>query len=490
MSALTAAKVDPKTLAEDPVHEQELRALASMFPHVAPARVAEVLRAAHGDADAAVSELLGEPSRPRPASSVTSHVASAAAGGARRSPPPKLPLDDSTFERRVLEEVERQRRPPQGSPAVAAAPAHSKTEQAQPDVAVAMVAEKTREKVIKIAESRLEHLRSSCATEEIAQLQQQIEELTAQRDRAEAERIAAEAEAEEARRRGCVSVALRESPDNSRALVVSWSIRGLAPSSKDWVGLFIHDREWKYSQWAYTNGAAEGSHRFDGLVPGYYDARVFLGSMPSPLGRSDSALVGARVDVAAAHCGRRIDVSWAPEAGRGDWVALYAVGTRSNKKYLAYVSLGAGDTSAALEAPRAPGAYEVRYFYAQSGYVYSGKTRPVVVPNGDTLAIDPASAPPRMVLRWACTTRAPNPRYDWIGLYESGADSRRYLASHYTSEGTVDTATESGSITFDLSKIGKVKDNTEYEFRFFAGEAKYTPLMAAKLVISQSPLPM
>jgi hypothetical protein len=295
---------------------------------------------------------------------------------------------------------------------------------------------------------------------------------------AEAQRSATE----QKQQQGCYgTVTLTKPPEGTAtSIVATWKVSGFQPSPRDWLALFIHNREWNYSAWEYTKSMAEGSHRFDGLLNGYYDVRYFMGGAASWLCRSEPILIGPRVDVRvalgpAASSHRKIEVTWTVEdsavASPKDWVGLYTTATRSNKKYITWEKVGTA-TSVTFDAPRTPGPYEIRYFLGGSGYIYSGKSEVIDIKNIDAVTIETGEDPSKLKLHWVCTSHVPNPRWDYIGLFDKTPSCLKYC---YTSTGKVDTETDTGELEFELPRQ-KMKQGETYEFRLFSAEVKNTHL--------------
>jgi hypothetical protein len=208
-------------------------------------------------------------------------------------------------------------------------------------------------------------------------------------------------------------------------------------------------------------------------------------------------LLGKRVDVRAVFDAedRRIEVTWQEEGeGEGtppaltskDWIGLFRVGTKSNKKWLTYQYVGsAKELIFAVPKAAQTQAFELRYFRAvsssASGNVYSGKSAPIEVPNTDLLTILPTSKATNIRVRWSCTSQEASAS-DWIGLHDATIpDNSKYVLSKYTSKGTLTSEDkDSGVVEFDLTGVKP----GAYELRYFsAAVGKYTPLMRCPLSV-------
>jgi len=260
-----------------------------------------------------------------------------------------------------------------------------------------------------------------------------------------------------------------------------WETEGLPLSTADWIGLFIHNRQYsnKYSKYLCTKGQPTGEGRFTGLLPGTYDLRFFLAGTPRETARTGPILVGTGVELHATFeakpgCKREVHVSWDGQAAMStanDWVGLFHASTLSNKRYIAYQYV-TGFTSLVFAAPREPGEYSVRYFRAGSGYCFSG-CMTVTVPNDDKLEVVPSdgSTKPgtvRVRVRWQCYS-AESARGDWIGVFESAEPTAARLGYAYTSSGRAPEG-DHGVVDVDVNTPSNTPTETlpVWEIRFFA----------------------
>eukprot|EP00727_Mastigamoeba_balamuthi_P001119 m51a1_g11003 hypothetical protein (675) ;mRNA; f:358750-361490 len=200
-------------------------------------------------------------------------------------------------------------------------------------------------------------------------------------------------------------------PD-ANSVAASWDIRPPSvPTARDRVCLFIHNRKFVPLRTMKTNGSVRGACLFQGLTPGYYDVRLFLGEDSQPVARAQAVLVGPHVNVKAHVEGGEIIVTWTkPDGGacpgKGDWVGLYAPTKHSNKQYLAWRD-ASKSMCVRFPAPRVPGDYGVRYFLGEAGYAFSGRAV-ASVPRVDYIHVHPWSSEIHVAgkvgLRWVCTS--------------------------------------------------------------------------------------
>eukprot|EP01105_Mastigella_eilhardi_P010916 TRINITY_DN2522_c0_g2_i1.p1 TRINITY_DN2522_c0_g2~~TRINITY_DN2522_c0_g2_i1.p1 ORF type:complete len:677 (-),score=154.74 TRINITY_DN2522_c0_g2_i1:95-2014(-) len=281
---------------------------------------------------------------------------------------------------------------------------------------------------------------------------------------------------------------LKASPsrEDAGAVLYSFELVDHVPSPRDWVALFIHDREYTYEQSACTGGKLKGSGVFRGLRDGFYDVRLFLcGSKVAAL-ISAPVLVGTLVHLSATYLPeeRRITAKYSPPGDPKDWVGLFSTATRSNQtKYSLERHTCSEGSSSTLDftAPRMPGSYHLRYFKITSGLVYSAISLPIEVTVQHQLTATVTADETALTVTWLCTSQEPS-SYDWVGLYSSVvAQSTSYVAYQYCF-GRGETPKDRGSLVFELTKC---TIPGEYEVRFFShNNGKYTPLMRQTFALS------
>jgi len=252
---------------------------------------------------------------------------------------------------------------------------------------------------------------------------------------------------------------------------------------KDWIGLYIHDRQYsnKYENYVALGGKHEGVASFTAPTIGYFDLRYYQNNGSEEKSRSKEFLVGPEMKVEAMLQGRRkIAVSWdrSAETTEGDWVALYPVSTYSNTQYIKWIPVSEVNSDGVVffDAPRQPGEYEVRYFFTSkrhaTGYAYSGKSKPIVIPNEDEMEV--IDTHPVVKVRWQTFSQEPR-RRDWVGLYASSDPKAKRLGWEYLStKGLMDDVGDHGIAEIEcetlihLDKSGELpEDADKWEVRLF-----------------------
>eukprot|EP01105_Mastigella_eilhardi_P012351 TRINITY_DN2831_c0_g1_i7.p1 TRINITY_DN2831_c0_g1~~TRINITY_DN2831_c0_g1_i7.p1 ORF type:complete len:310 (-),score=44.10 TRINITY_DN2831_c0_g1_i7:31-960(-) len=297
-----------------------------------------------------------------------------------------------------------------------------------------------------------------------------------------------------------------ESGPRAGEILFSWEVQGLTCTSKDWIGLYIHNRQYcnKYSAYFLTNGEARGSGSFSRVCEGHYDLRLFLhgdnavvastASGCTPACRTNAVVVGTPVAVQACLAGRSVVVSWPTEQASShplsDWVGLFSAVTLSNRQFITFKYCTAAGT-VALPAPCAPGAYEVRYFKHGSSYAYAGRSDLVVVPNSDHVQVRPSrltQGQQEFEVAWTLSTAEPSSR-DWVGLFCHGVPNGRYLACWYTCKGACEALDDFGHAHGALHVCGDVVQTLapgNYDLRLFAAaRGTYQDLASAFLVVAE-----
>jgi len=239
-------------------------------------------------------------------------------------------------------------------------------------------------------------------------------------------------------------------------------------SKKDWIGLYIHDRQYynKHETYMYLDGKKEGSGSFTARTVGYFDLRYYQNGGNEEKSRSEAFLVGPKMEVKARLEGRRkICVKWNRTIEKpGDWIGLYAVSTYSNKKYIGfnYTSYANSEGEITFDAPRTPGEYEVRYFFSDAGYTYSGRSQHIVIPNEDEMEV--ISTHPIVKIHWQTFSQEPNSS-DWIGIYASAEDSAKLLYYEYLKNGAMDSVGDHGIVEIDLKQAELPEGSDKWEVR-------------------------
>jgi len=280
----------------------------------------------------------------------------------------------------------------------------------------------------------------------------------------------------------------------------NWKIReDLELSAKDWIGLYIHDRQYsnKYESYVSLGGKREGSASFTAPGIGYFDLRFYQNNGSEEKSRSEPFIVGVKMDVKAKMNGRRkIDVTWDRSIETsGDWIALYPVSTYSNAKYIQQIPASSANSDGVItfDAPRQPGEYEVRYFFSSkrhgSGYAFSGKSEHIVIPNEDKIEVE--ATHPIVKVRWQTFSQEPNSS-DWIGLYDSKEDNAKRLGWEYLStKGLMDSVGDHGIAEINVKELsclapeGELPEGSDkWEVRLF-NKAPNQPFLRAPFVKPQ-----
>ena len=254
---------------------------------------------------------------------------------------------------------------------------------------------------------------------------------------------------------------------DGKRIAFTWAIAaGVELSAKDWIGLYIHDRQYsnKYESYVSLGGAREGRGTFTAPTVGYYDLRYYRSNGSVERSRSAPFLVGPPMAVRARLDGRRrIAVSWDRSVETpGDWLALFAVGTYSNTQYLQSVPAAAANSDGVvvLDAPRRPGCYEVRYFFRAhghaSGYAFSGRSAGLVVPDEDLLRVE--ATHPVVRVRWQTFSQEPC-KAAWVALYDSPArDARRLGWAYCAAKGLLDPVGDHGIAEIHVPALAALAD--------------------------------
>jgi len=278
----------------------------------------------------------------------------------------------------------------------------------------------------------------------------------------------------------------------------TWKIsEKIVPSPKDWIGLYIHDRQYsnKYEQYIYLGGKREGSSSFTAPTIGYFDLRFYTNKGYVERSRSKPFLVGPKMDVNAKLEGRRkIEVTWdRGSETAGDWMALYPVSTYSNYKYLQQISAASANSDGVVtfDAPRTPGKYEIRYFFTAkrnaTGYAFSGKSNVIEIPNEDSLSV--IATHPVVRVRWQTFSQDPN-NSDWVGLYDSSDDKAERLGWVYLSKkGLMDSVGDHGIAEIETDKLIRLapeaslpEGSDKWEVRLF-NSAPNQPFLRAPFLV-------
>lgn len=147
-----------------------------------------------------------------------------------------------------------------------------------------------------------------------------------------------------------------------------------------------------------------------------------------------------------------------------DWVGMYRVGA-GEREYLAWQwTDGRASGALTFEAPVEAGVYEFRLFdrgafeRVATSATFEVRAGPASGSEGPTLRTPSAVVPPgsEVVATFAGT---PGNARDWVGLFRTDADDRRWIAFQYTG----------GAIAGDL-RFAAPAETGSYEFRLFAND--------------------
>jgi len=263
---------------------------------------------------------------------------------------------------------------------------------------------------------------------------------------------------------------------------------------KDWIGLYIHDRQYsnKHEAYKYLGGKRHGSDSFVAPTIGYFDLRYYPNRGGIEHSRSEPFLVGPPMSVHAERDGRRkIAVSWDRSAEQpGDWLALYPVETYSNTKYLQTINASSANSDGKVffDSPRRPGEYEVRYFFTNkrhaTGYAFSGRSEHIVIPNEDEMEV--IATHPIVKVKWQTFSQEPRSR-DWVGLFPSKDDSAKNMGWAYlSSKGLMDSVGDHGIAEIEAKNLIRLApeatlpaDAVNWEVRLYNGTSSSVPFLRA-----------
>jgi hypothetical protein len=265
-----------------------------------------------------------------------------------------------------------------------------------------------------------------------------------------------------------------------------------SPTPSDWIGLYqsgAADRAflaWMYVNCSSTAGlaAAAGSCAFTtpaSLASGAYELRLFANNSFVRLATSNTftvtvAALSLTASPVTVGSGETVSVQWARIASPTprDWIGLFAPGA-ADTAFVAwtYVScsktpgtaVASGTCGFTIPSNRSPGTYELRLF-ANDSLVRLVTSNTLTVTT--SLSVSPATvaAGGAVTVQWAGIA-SPTPT-DWIGLYQSGAADRAYLAWMYVScSSTAGLAAAAGSCAFTTPAA--LAPGT-YELRLFAND--------------------
>ena len=191
----------------------------------------------------------------------------------------------------------------------------------------------------------------------------------------------------------------------------------------------VDDRQ--YGAYAYTNASPATIRAPD--QAGAYVVRYHLGSSYRVIGQAPLvvgrvvASVSAAASVAA---GGQLEVTWTGPAGQGDYLSIDSVGSPEDD-YGAYAYASSG-SPVTLQAPEAPGAYQVRYHMGSSSAVIGSAPLQVLRNTATVSGPQTAAGGSSFPVTWT----GPDNQGDFLTIVPAGAPNRDYLTYAYTRAGT------------------------------------------------------
>ena len=189
-----------------------------------------------------------------------------------------------------------------------------------------------------------------------------------------------------------------------------------------------------FGSWAYTESGNPVSVTAP-LQAGAYEARYVAGQGDAPtLASVPIEIVGADVALSAPErvpARTTFEVAWSGPGNDGDYITIVPVGAAQGT-YLSYAYTYEGNP-VSLEAPEAPGRYEVRYTTEQ-GDSPTLASQPIEVMGVDYTLNAPATVAPGEAFEVAWT--GPAAAGDYITIVPAGAPEGDYLDYQYTDMGS------------------------------------------------------
>jgi hypothetical protein len=275
------------------------------------------------------------------------------------------------------------------------------------------------------------------------------------------------------------------------AVTVSWNAIP-APTSTDWIGLFVTGSpDTTPVTWWWTSGAASGSSvvTFPTTLPfGTYELRLFSHSSLQKLAVS-RVLTVAGVTVSAGPAavgpGATVMAAWSgvgsPTAT--DFLVLANTASPDNSYITWMYTNGQGTGQAGIVVPMSvvSGTYEVRLF-SNNSFQRLGVSAPITIQT-TSLVASPTTVPPgsTVTATWASIgTPTPN---DWVVLVKTGSPDSAYVAWGYTN------GASNGSRNLTMPKTAAPGT---YEFRLFANNstqrlAVSNPITVPDVALTASP---
>jgi len=240
---------------------------------------------------------------------------------------------------------------------------------------------------------------------------------------------------------------LKASPNSVVAgdqLTVTFS--GAPGNLKDFVALYrtgVGDKE-GYVTYQWLQGKTTGTLTFTApSTAGTYEFRMFRNNTWFKLGTSNVVTViplSLTVSPASVSSGQSITVTFSGAPGNlKDFVAMYHTGVGDKEGYVTYQWLQ-GNTTGTLTftAPSTAGTYEFRMFLNNTwkklatsnsvtvaGSMITLEASPTTISQGDTISV--------------YYSGAPGNSYDWVGMFEIGAENSKFIYRQFLWGTTSDT---------------------------------------------------
>ncbi len=213
--------------------------------------------------------------------------------------------------------------------------------------------------------------------------------------------------------------------------------------------------ERKYMSYAYTAKGSPASIQAP-AEPGSYEVRYVMSQSRRVLASTAVTILPVSASLTAPDAvpaGSDFKVDWKGPDNQGDYITIVAAGAKA-RAYLSYAYTTKG-SPAALRAPDASGAYELRYILAQSNAVLASKN---ITISGVTATLDvPATAVAgaKITIKW----NGPNNRGDFISIARAGSKDRDYVTYVSTVRG-------------NPASIKLPKEPGKYEVRYVNGHSR------------------
>jgi hypothetical protein len=233
-------------------------------------------------------------------------------------------------------------------------------------------------------------------------------------------------------------------PAYAAGAAVTINYSGAPGNPMDWVAVAAAGSpDTSYAQYAYTNGAVNGSTGFSNLANGTYVARLFSNNTFTKLAQSTTFVVGQVVttDNSTYASGTNVVASWANLPGNArDWIAIATPGA-PDTSYVTWVYTNGAVNGSYSFPGLADGTYVAR------AYLNDGFTR---LAESASFSIGPVYSQPTVTTNASTYQRSDtvtvnyyvlpgNPR-DWIAISAAGSPDTSYVQFAYTNGAVNGTA--------------------------------------------------